>query len=237
MREFNFVSFKTTPPTGRFVFSYKLFTWWPIHFTLYFLCFKYFCLTLKCKKKKAPASWRSLQTITYKYIKCILLHRITVFFFIPIFQVYFYFVDFLWILNIVLSLHIINCSFMLHFVITSNVFLQNSRWKSLFIHVSQWLGSVKSDCYQKRLIINFSWKCQRNELCNIPHFCYKQNYADSLDVVNFLIVLDWFNIFFQPMLCHLWRQLLNNSDAPNLASTAQRPRHFTYFIRKILIYA
>ena len=37
--------------------------------------------------------------------------------------------------------------------------------------VSQWLESVKSDCYQKRLIINFSWKCQRNELCNIPHFC------------------------------------------------------------------
>ena len=88
---------------------------------------------------------------------------------------------------------------------------------------SQWLGSVKSDRYQKRLIINFSWKCHRNELCNIPHFCYKQNYANSLDVVNFLIVLDWFNIFFQPMLCHLWRQLLNNSDAPHLASTAQRP--------------
>ena len=111
-----------------------------------------FCLTLKCKKEKAPTSWRSLQTITYKYIKCILLHRITVFFFIPIFQVYFYFVDFLWILNIVLSLHIINCSFMLHFVITSNVFLQNSRWKSLFIHcipvawVSQrWLLSKKID--------------------------------------------------------------------------------------------
>lgn len=44
--------------------------------------------------------------------------------------------------------------------------------------VSQWLGSVKGDCYQKRLIINFSWKCHRNELCNIPHFCYKQNYAN-----------------------------------------------------------
>lgn len=152
LREFNFVSFKTTPPTGRFVFSYKLFTWWPIHFTLYFLCFKYFCLTLKCKKEKAPTSWRSLQTITYKYIKCILLHRITVFFFIPIFQVYFYFVDFLWILNIVLSLHIINYSFMLHFVITSHVFLQNSRWKPLFIHcipiawVSQkWLLSKNID--------------------------------------------------------------------------------------------
>lgn len=44
--------------------------------------------------------------------------------------------------------------------------------------VSQWLGSVKSDCYQKRLIINFSWKCHRNELCNIPLLCYKQNYAN-----------------------------------------------------------
>ena len=44
--------------------------------------------------------------------------------------------------------------------------------------VSQWLGSVKGDCYQKRLIINFSWKCHRNELCTIPHFCYKQNYAN-----------------------------------------------------------
>ena len=163
-----------------------------------------FVLTLKCKKEKAPTSWRSLPTITYKYIECILLYSILYLFF----KYIYHFVDFLWILNIVLSLRIINCSFMLHFVITSIMFFYRIPDENHYSFIlSQWLGSVKSDCYQKRLIINFSWKCHRNELCNI----------------NFLIVLDWFNIFFQPMLCHLWRQLLNNSDAPHLASTAQRP--------------
>ena len=175
MREFNFVSFKTTPPTGRFVFSYKLFTWWPIDFTLYFLCFKYFCLTLKCKKEKTPTSWRSLPTITYKYIECILLYSFLYLFF----KYIYHFVDFLWILNIVLSLHIIYCTFMLHFVITSNVFLQNSRWKPLFIHcipmawVSQkWLLSKKIDNQlfmevPKKWIMQYSPFLLETKLCKL----------------------------------------------------------------------
>ena len=155
-----------------------------------------FVLTLKCKNEKTPTSWRSLPTITYKYIECILLYSFLYLFF----KYIYHFVDFLWILNIVLSLHIIYCTFMLHFVITSNVFLQNSRWKPLFIHC-----------------IPMAWVSQKWPLSE------KIDNQLFMDVVNFLIVLDWFNIFFQPMLCHLWRQLLNNSDAPPLASTAQRP--------------